>query len=112
MHVQPPLLKNEMVTLFTNTFKSPYYEYLIGSSAQHFYDVVVIAERIKYGIRADRILEPTKKKWFTRGKMDAEVSNIKIGYKGKKDFQPKAIIAKATKPRLLKYLISTLLILF
>ena len=47
MHVQPPLLKNEMVTLFTNTFKSPYYEYLIGSSAQHFYDVVVIVERIK-----------------------------------------------------------------
>jgi hypothetical protein len=43
MHVQPPLLEKEMVTLFANTFKSPYYEYLMVSSAQHFYDVMVIS---------------------------------------------------------------------
>jgi len=30
MHVQPPLLKKEMMTLFTNTFKSLYYEYLMA----------------------------------------------------------------------------------
>ena len=30
MHVQPPLLKKEMVTLFSNTFKSLYYEYLMA----------------------------------------------------------------------------------
>jgi hypothetical protein len=36
-----------MVTLFTNTFKSPSYKYLIGSSAQYFYDGIVIAERIE-----------------------------------------------------------------
>ena len=33
LHVQPSLLKKEMVTLFANAFKSPYYEYLMGSSA-------------------------------------------------------------------------------
>jgi hypothetical protein len=33
LHVQPSLLEKEMMTLFANTFKSPYYEYLIGSSA-------------------------------------------------------------------------------
>ncbi|KAL9345082.1 hypothetical protein Peur_062757 [Populus x canadensis] len=37
-----------MVTLVANTFKSPYYEYLMGSFTQHFYDVVVIVGRIKY----------------------------------------------------------------
>jgi hypothetical protein len=33
LHLQPSLLEKEMVTLFANTFKSPYYEYLMGSSA-------------------------------------------------------------------------------
>jgi hypothetical protein len=44
LHVQLPLLEKEMVTLIANTFKSPYYEYLMGSFAQHFCDVVVIVE--------------------------------------------------------------------
>jgi hypothetical protein len=47
LNVHPSLLEKEMVTLFANTFKSPSYKYLIGSSAQDFYDVVVIAERIE-----------------------------------------------------------------
>ncbi|RYZ85331.1 MAG: hypothetical protein EOO68_30390 [Moraxellaceae bacterium] len=42
--MQPPLIETEMVTLFANTFKAPYYEHLMGSSAQHFYDAVTIAE--------------------------------------------------------------------
>jgi hypothetical protein len=44
LHVQLPLLEKEMVTLIANTFKSPYYEYLMGSFTQHFCDVVVIVE--------------------------------------------------------------------
>jgi hypothetical protein len=47
LHVKPPLLEKEMVTLIANTFKSPYYEYLIRSFAQYFCDVVVITERIE-----------------------------------------------------------------
>jgi len=86
MHIQPSLLEKEMMNLFINTFKSLYYEYLMGNSIQYFYDVVVIAERKKQGIRADRILKPTEKKEFIRGKKNAEVSNIERGYKGKKDF--------------------------
>ena len=61
MHVQPPLLEKEMVNLFANNFKSPYYEHLMGCSIQHFYDVVVIVERIEQRIRADIISEPPKK---------------------------------------------------
>jgi hypothetical protein len=30
-HIQPPLIEIEMVMLFVNTFKSFYYEHLIGS---------------------------------------------------------------------------------
>jgi hypothetical protein len=40
-----------MVMLFANTFQFPYYEHLIGSSAQHFYEVVRIAERIEQAIK-------------------------------------------------------------
>jgi len=56
MYVQPPLLENEMVTLFANTFKSPYYEHMMSSSTWYFYDVVIIAERIEQEIKAGRWL--------------------------------------------------------
>ncbi|KAL3597067.1 hypothetical protein D5086_008704 [Populus alba] len=42
--VQPPLLEKEMVALFANTLKAPYYEHVMGSSAQQFTDVVAVAE--------------------------------------------------------------------
>jgi hypothetical protein len=64
IHVQPPLIETEMVTLFANTFRAPYYEHLIGSSAQHFYDVVRIAERIEQGIQSGRIAKPVDKRGF------------------------------------------------
>jgi hypothetical protein len=87
MHVQPPLLEKEIVTLFVNTFKSPYYEHLMGSFIQYFYDVVVIIGRIEQGIITGRISEPTEKKGFTKRKKDVEVSNVEEGYKGKKNYQ-------------------------
>jgi hypothetical protein len=40
-------MDTEMVMLFANTFHSSYYEHLIESSAQHFHEVVRIAERIE-----------------------------------------------------------------
>lgn len=83
-HVQPSLLEKEMVTLFSITFKSPYFEHLVGSSAQHFYDAVTIAERIEQTIRMRRMLEPTEKKGFTGKKKDSEVNNVEGVYKGKK----------------------------
>jgi hypothetical protein len=44
--VNPPLLEKEMINLFVNTFKAPYFEYLVESSSQHFSDLVAIAGRI------------------------------------------------------------------
>jgi hypothetical protein len=82
-HVQPPLIETEMVTLFANTFRAPYYEHLMGSSSQHFYDVVRVAERIEQGIKAGRIAEPLEKKGFMGRKREGDINNLEGGYKGK-----------------------------
>jgi hypothetical protein len=103
IHVQPPLIETEMVTLFANTFKAPYYEHLMGSSAQHFYDAVRIAERIEQGIRSGRIMEPVEKKGFVGKRKETEVNGLEGSYKGKK----KTI--KITKHLLPKSLVSILL---
>jgi hypothetical protein len=72
-----------MVTLFANTFKAPYYEHLMGSSSQHFYEAVRIAERIEQGIKAGRIAEPLETKGFIGRKMEGHVNNFEGGSKGK-----------------------------
>jgi hypothetical protein len=70
--------------------RPPYFEYLIGSSAQHFSDLVVIVERIKQAIRLGRIADLTKEKSFTGKNKETEVHNIEGGYKGeRKNYQNK-----------------------
>jgi len=44
-----------MVMLFANTFQSPYYEHLIGSSVQNFHEVVRIAEIIEQVMKRGKI---------------------------------------------------------
>jgi len=73
-----------MVTLFANTFKAPYYEHLMGSSSQHFYDAIRIAERIEQETKAGCISEPLEKKGFIRCKREGDINNLEVGYKGKK----------------------------
>ncbi|XP_024449452.2 uncharacterized protein LOC112326273 [Populus trichocarpa] len=79
--VHPPLLDKEMVTLFADTLKAPYYEHVMGSSAQQFTDVVVVCERIEQGVKSGRIPAPIEKKGFER----KEVNHIEDGYKGRKN---------------------------
>ena len=69
------LIKKKMVTLFANTFRAPYYEHLMGSSAQHFYDAVWIAKRIEQGIQSGRIAKPVEKGGFVGKKKETEVIN-------------------------------------
>jgi len=66
------MLEKEMISLFSNTFKAPYFEYLVRSSAQHFTDLVVIAERIEQTIGLGKIADPTEKKGFTEKGKDTE----------------------------------------
>jgi hypothetical protein len=63
--VNPLKLEKEMISLFSNTFKAPYFEYLVGSSAQHFTDLVVIAERIEQAIGIGKIADPIEKNSFS-----------------------------------------------
>jgi len=62
--VHPPLLEKEMVVLFAYTLKAPYYEHVMGSSAQQFTDAVAVAERIEQGVKSGRISAPMEKKRF------------------------------------------------
>ncbi|XP_011008688.1 PREDICTED: uncharacterized protein LOC105114003 [Populus euphratica] len=62
--VNPSMLEKEMIGLFSNTFKAPYFEYLVRSSAQHFSDLIVIAEGIEQAIGLGKIAYPTEKERF------------------------------------------------
>lgn len=42
--------KKEMASLFINNFKTPYFKFKIGSTTQHFTNLVVVAERIGQAI--------------------------------------------------------------
>jgi spore germination protein GerM len=80
------MLEKEMVTLFVNTFKSLYNQHLMGSYAQYFYDIVVIVEIIKQGIKAGRKSKYAENK-ITRRRNDIKVSNVEEWYKSKKNYQ-------------------------
>ena len=59
-----------MTGLFSNTFKAPYFEYLVGSAAYNFSDLVFIVERIEHAIRAGRIVDPIEKRGFVGRKKE------------------------------------------
>jgi hypothetical protein len=46
-----------MINFFVNTFKAPYFDYLVGSSTQHFSDLLAIAERIEQAIHLEMIVD-------------------------------------------------------
>jgi len=58
------MLEKEMISLFSNTFKALYFEYLVGSSAKHFTDLVVIVERIEQAIGLGKMVDPIEKERF------------------------------------------------
>jgi hypothetical protein len=80
--VHPPLLEKEMVALFANTLKAPYYEHVMGSSAQQFTNAVAVAKRIEQGVKSGRISAPMEKKGF--GVKKREIDHIESSYKSKK----------------------------
>jgi hypothetical protein len=52
-------MNTEMVMLLATTFQSPYYEHLIGSSTQHFNEVMRIAKIIEQAIKMGKIESST-----------------------------------------------------
>jgi len=81
--VHPSLLDKEMVTLFANTLKDPYYEHVMGRSAQQFTDVVAVAEQIEQRVKSGRISAPVENKSF-EGKRK-EVDHVEGSYRGRKN---------------------------
>jgi len=78
-HVQPPLINTEMVMLFATTFQSPYYGHLIRSSAQHFHEVVRIAERIEQAIKMGKFEGSTMDSrimWTNQSEDDFQLGNL------------------------------------
>jgi len=82
--VNPSLLEKEMINLFANTFKAPYFEYLVGNFEQYFSDLVTIAKMIEQAIQLEKIFYSTEEKRFTRKRKETDFHNIEGNYKGKK----------------------------
>jgi hypothetical protein len=70
--VHPPLMDKEMVTLFANTLRDPYYEHVMGSSAQQFTDVVVVVEHIEQGVKSGKISALVEKRGFEGKKKEVD----------------------------------------
>ncbi|KAA0056622.1 uncharacterized protein E6C27_scaffold288G001420 [Cucumis melo var. makuwa] len=48
-----------MTSMFMNTLRAPFYERMIGNASTNFSDIIVIGERIEYGIKHGRLAEAT-----------------------------------------------------
>ncbi|XP_050891021.1 uncharacterized protein LOC127096503 [Lathyrus oleraceus] len=87
--VQPPMLEKEMVDMFMETLQGPYYEKLVGSTSDGFFDLVVVGERIESGVKAGKILSlanaanGTKKLYNGFPKKKEGETNIASTSKGK-----------------------------
>jgi len=96
--VHPPLLDKEMVTLFADTLKAPYYEHVMCSLAQQFTNTMVVCERIEQGVKSERISALTEKRGFER----KEVNHVEDGYMGRKNssqnYHTPSQIANIKKP--------------
>ena len=46
-----------MTTMFVETFQSPYYEHVLGNVSSYFSDIVIIGERVEYGLKSGRIAQ-------------------------------------------------------
>ncbi|KAA0060421.1 uncharacterized protein E6C27_scaffold22G002400 [Cucumis melo var. makuwa] len=86
--VQPPLTDKEMTSMFMNTLRAPFYERMIGNASTNFSDIIVIGERIEYGIKHGRLAEPTTeyggiKKGTISKKKEGEIHAIGFPNSGK-----------------------------
>ncbi|KAA0056810.1 Gag-pro-like protein [Cucumis melo var. makuwa] len=56
--VQPPLTDKELMAMFINTLRAPYYDRMVGSASTNFSDVITMGERIEFGVKNGRISDP------------------------------------------------------
>ncbi|RDY05658.1 hypothetical protein CR513_10479, partial [Mucuna pruriens] len=64
--VQPPITVRVMVTMFIDTFPSPYYDRVVGNVASTFVDLVMVGERIELGILRGMFAQVSNNMGFTK----------------------------------------------
>ena len=79
--VQPPLIDKEMTSIFMNTLRAPFYDRMSGNASTNFSNIIVIGERIEYGIKHEKLAEATteyggKEKGTISKKKEGEVHAI------------------------------------
>lgn len=50
-----PLSDKELLSFFVGYFKAPYYGFLISTASTNFADMVIVAERVKQGLKLRKI---------------------------------------------------------
>jgi len=48
--ISPIFGQKQMVILFANTLKTPYYKHVMGSSTHQFTNIIAVGEHIKQGV--------------------------------------------------------------
>ncbi|TYK05829.1 Gag-pro-like protein [Cucumis melo var. makuwa] len=79
--VQPPLIDKEMTSIFMNTLRASFYDRMSGNASTNFSNIIVIGERIEYGIKHGKLAEATteyggKEKGTISKKKEGEVHAI------------------------------------
>lgn len=88
--VEPPLSEKEMIGIFLDTLKDPFFDRLVSSTTSDFGHLITIGDRIKKGLKDGKIqgtvrASNTPKK-YSRGfhkKKEGDTNSISRGYKGK-----------------------------
>jgi hypothetical protein len=54
---RPPLDEKEMIKIFVNTLKNPYFDRTIGLQLQFFVDLIPVGERIEDVVKTKKIVD-------------------------------------------------------
>ena len=53
---RPPLDKNEMIKIFVDTLKNPYFDRIVGLQLQFLVDLIPVEERIEDAVKTKEIM--------------------------------------------------------
>ncbi|XP_050939299.1 uncharacterized protein LOC127148916 [Cucumis melo] len=76
--VRPPLTDKELMAMFINTLRAPYYDRMVGSVSTNFSNVITIGERIEFGVNNGRISDPASeiRRMMTPKKKEEEIHEL------------------------------------
>lgn len=88
--VEPPLSEKEIIGIFVDTLRDPFFNRLVNNAASNFAHLVTIGDRIEKGLRGGKIQgavvtlsAPEKYSGGFKKKREDDTNVISRGYKGK-----------------------------